>query len=492
LNLAIALNFMKRATRTHRPNGSAQRSESVLAADPFATDLFAASGAVSAAAKVHRIEPHPEPDLTIAWHSRLKRVTPGQAQLSQALAGFPGDFSLQSVARVIARYTRKPLEEIVVKMAYLCEVEFAAKSLEIESGTSMFASWMLEPAAVPVTVEIDASFSAAIIDRLLGGEGSMPESLRALSPIERAVLEFLFLRLTRELNQEVGEPVFRLTGLTGTAPEWLQPAQRQSENTELSRGLVVAFGIHIAATQGFVRLFLPVETLDAIKGTRKLLKRDDAVSGPSERLKRYARIAPEVSLVLVVGQTELTFSELRQLECGDVIIVGRPFVRLQDGGLAGKARLRLGEGEGVIVNGRLSAPHLRDNETVDAGKESGSTGATNSIHLVVEAMTGSAVDMTEKTAEQIKIVEEAPDEEAVGEGAAVLENLLLNVQVELATRRFRIDELSQLRAGQLVDLGCQATDPVNLLVDGRRIARGELVDIEGRLGVRVTEIADSI
>jgi type III secretion system YscQ/HrcQ family protein len=482
---------MKRATRTHRPNGSAQRSESVLAADPFATDLFAASGAVSAAAKTHKIEPAQEPDLTIAWHSRLPRVTPRQALLSQALAGFPDDFSLQSVARLIARYTQKPLEEIVVKMAYLCEAEFAAKSLGIESGASMFASWIVEPAARPVTVEMDVNFSVAIIDRLLGGDGSMPESLRALSPIERAVLEFLYLRLTRELNQEVGEPVFRLTGLTDTAPEWLQPGQRRSENPELSRGLVVAFALHVAATQGFARMFLPVETLDSIKGLRKLLG-DDAVSGQPERLKRYARIAPEVSLAVVVGQTELTFSELRQLECGDVMIVGQPSVRWLEGGLAGKARLRLGEGEGVIVNGRLTAPRLQDSEGGEAEKGAAITTATTSIHLVVEAVTGGAVDMTETMAEQVKIIEEAQDEEPAGQGAGVLENLLLNVQVELAARRFRMDELSQLRSGRIVDLGCQATDPVNLLVDGRRIARGELVDIEGRLGVRVTEIADSI
>jgi type III secretion protein Q len=45
-----------------------------------------------------------------------------------------------------------------------------------------------------------------------------------------------------------------------------------------------------------------------------------------------------------------------------------------------------------------------------------------------------------------------------------------------------------LRVNQILDLGCKATDPVDLIVDGRRIARGELVDIEGRLGVRITQV----
>jgi type III secretion system YscQ/HrcQ family protein len=482
---------MKRVTRTHRPNGSAQRSESVLTADPFATDLFAASGVVSAAAKA-KIEAPQEPYSTPAWHTRLKRVTSRQALLSQALAGFPRAFSLQSVARVMARYTKKPLEEMALRLAYLCEVEFAARPLEIESGSSIFASWMLEPAASPIAVEMDVSFSAAIIDRLLGGEGSMPESLRALSPIERAVFEFLLLSLTRELNQEVDEPVFRLTEITDMPPEWLQSGQRQSEGPGLSRGLVVAYSIRIATTQGFARMFLPLETLESIKATPKLLTRSDSVTGQSERLKRFAQIAPEVSLALVVGHTELTLGELRQLECGDVMIVGQPFVRLRDGQLAGKLRLRMGESEGVMVSGHVAAPPLRDNHMDGAAEGPAITRATDSIHFAVEAMTGSAIDMVEKMAEDIKKEEASQDEEVTGEGVSVLENLLLNVQVELAARRFRMDELSQLRPGQIVNLGCQATDPVNLLVDGRRIARGELVDIEGQLGVRVIETADSL
>src|SRR5205085_8388152 len=98
-----------------------------------------------------------------------------------------------------------------------------------------------------------------------------------------------------------------------------------------------------------------------------------------------------------------------------------------------------------------------------------------SIHMIVEAITRSAIVMTEKRAEQVEKEEAAPDEEVMSEGATVLENLLLNLQVELAARRFTIDELSHLHSGQIIDLGCQATDPVNLLVDGRRIARGELV-----------------
>ena len=76
-----------------------------------------------------------------------------------------------------------------------------------------------------------------------------------------------------------------------------------------------------------------------------------------------------------------------------------------------------------------------------------------------------------------------------GEEGEALGGLLLTLRVQMAARRARLEELSQLRVGQVLPLGRTASDPVDLVIDGRRIAEGELVEIEGSLGVRVTEIA---
>jgi type III secretion system YscQ/HrcQ family protein len=84
-----------------------------------------------------------------------------------------------------------------------------------------------------------------------------------------------------------------------------------------------------------------------------------------------------------------------------------------------------------------------------------------------------------------KEVEENVD---AAEGALALDELLLTVRVELGARRISLDELARMRAGQVLELGCRATDPVELIAEDRRIARGELVDIEGRLGVRITQL----
>ncbi len=75
------------------------------------------------------------------------------------------------------------------------------------------------------------------------------------------------------------------------------------------------------------------------------------------------------------------------------------------------------------------------------------------------------------------------------------ENLELLLNVELpATIRFgqkqmRLQEIMQLTAGAVIDLDREVQEPVELLVDGRVIARGEAVIVDGNFGLRITELA---
>jgi flagellar motor switch protein FliN/FliY len=41
----------------------------------------------------------------------------------------------------------------------------------------------------------------------------------------------------------------------------------------------------------------------------------------------------------------------------------------------------------------------------------------------------------------------------------------------------------------VVDLDRQVKDPIDVLLDGRLVARGEVVVLNGNYGVRVTEVA---
>ncbi|MFP6701022.1 MAG: FliM/FliN family flagellar motor switch protein [Planctomycetaceae bacterium] len=62
------------------------------------------------------------------------------------------------------------------------------------------------------------------------------------------------------------------------------------------------------------------------------------------------------------------------------------------------------------------------------------------------------------------------------------------VSIELGTARLDDDSLAQLDTGSLVTLDRHTDDPIDILVEGRLFARGELLVIEKELAVRIVEL----
>ncbi|MCC7106043.1 MAG: flagellar motor switch protein FliN [Chloroflexi bacterium] len=77
-----------------------------------------------------------------------------------------------------------------------------------------------------------------------------------------------------------------------------------------------------------------------------------------------------------------------------------------------------------------------------------------------------------------------------GEGAGIdlLLDVALQVSVELGRARMTIGEVLGLRAGSVVELDKLAGEPADILVNGTLIARGEVVVVDEKFGVRVIEI----
>ncbi len=64
----------------------------------------------------------------------------------------------------------------------------------------------------------------------------------------------------------------------------------------------------------------------------------------------------------------------------------------------------------------------------------------------------------------------------------------LEVTVELGRIRMLIKDVLDLASGSIVELDRVAGEPVDLLVNGRLVAKGEVVVIEDNFGIRITEI----
>jgi flagellar motor switch protein FliN/FliY len=64
----------------------------------------------------------------------------------------------------------------------------------------------------------------------------------------------------------------------------------------------------------------------------------------------------------------------------------------------------------------------------------------------------------------------------------------LNVSLRFGQRRLPLSEVLELASGSIVELDRTVNEPVELYLDGKLIARGEAVIVDGNYGLRVTEI----
>ena len=87
---------------------------------------------------------------------------------------------------------------------------------------------------------------------------------------------------------------------------------------------------------------------------------------------------------------------------------------------------------------------------------------------------------------------------AIGEAAPIgpapvgdlrrLSAVPVDLSVEMGRTRMTVGETLELRQGSIITLNRMAGEPVDLLVNGTAIARGEVVVIDEQFGLRVTEV----
>jgi flagellar motor switch protein FliN/FliY len=70
----------------------------------------------------------------------------------------------------------------------------------------------------------------------------------------------------------------------------------------------------------------------------------------------------------------------------------------------------------------------------------------------------------------------------------LLADVELSVTVELGRVRLKVKDLLRLVEGSVVELDRAAGAPVDVLVNGSIVARGDVVVVDDELGVRITEL----
>ena len=73
----------------------------------------------------------------------------------------------------------------------------------------------------------------------------------------------------------------------------------------------------------------------------------------------------------------------------------------------------------------------------------------------------------------------------------LLSSIPVRLSVEVGSTSLRLAEIMDLAEGSVVELDRNADDLLDILVNGALIARGEVVQVNGRYGIRVVDVANA-
>jgi flagellar motor switch protein FliN/FliY len=102
----------------------------------------------------------------------------------------------------------------------------------------------------------------------------------------------------------------------------------------------------------------------------------------------------------------------------------------------------------------------------------------------------------EKTAQvnpaEFKQFETTPATKAFSNTLGNLMDVPVEMRVELGRASMTIKEILSLGEGSIIELDKLAGDTVDIYVNNKMIAKGEVVVIDENFGIRITEILDSV
>ncbi|WP_223635298.1 type III secretion system cytoplasmic ring protein SctQ [Corallococcus sp. EGB] len=428
--------------------------------------------------------PAPAPAPVAPWRpfafTNLEKVSRSQGKLAEQLRWLtPNAGTLDTVCARL-----KALFDVDVRLSVESAQARPMTELRRFLGDPSFLA-VLAPGALKgrVILEIELSLAHSAVDLLLGGAGETV-GLRPLTDIEEGVMGYVVLEALKELvpGLQPGVPRPRLDGVARGVDE--VSARLGEDGPMLAVHLNAVLGSH----RGIVRLVVPSAVLEAAEpAVESAQRREHRLADMRAHGRRLSAIRDW--LRAEIGVAELSAQDLASLRVKDVLLLDMLSAR-PDRGEPGTAQLRLGLGrtghlaaEVFVDGGRYRA---RITEIIPGepgnpqGGEPGSSGGgqeenedfTNPELGVPPELEGAALDDANNR-----------------EGSDLLSDLPLQVAVELARVPITAEQVVGLRTGQVIDLRRGAGEPVDLSVNGKVVARGELVELDGQLGVRIIHLS---
>jgi flagellar motor switch protein FliM len=347
-------------------------------------------------------------------------------------------------------------------------------------------------------LEVDIGLAHWAIDTLLGGTGEAV-GLRPLTDIEEGVMTFVVLETLKALSPSLDSDLPKLR-LESVAPSLDEAIAVVSEEENLAVvQLKALFGGHT----GYVRIFVP-ESVLAVAGPPPdaPVRRHRRAADAQAHASRLSNV--KVWLRAEIGQVEISSGDLAQLRERDVVLVDGLTAR-PDQGQGGTAKLRMGLGRTGYLDAELGVENERFQARLTGfvlGEPPPPGGPIEGgDEAEAAADEGGDAQHDESSDEERSLGDDALDEstnpgggradmeDAQAEGADLLNDIPLQIAVEIGRLPITAEEVVGLKVGHVFDLNRQVGEPLDLSVNGKVVARGELVEIEGNLGIRIVSLA---
>ncbi|MFC4103558.1 flagellar motor switch protein FliM [Paenibacillus xanthanilyticus] len=207
-----------------------------------------------------------------------------------------------------------------------------------------------EPLEGRMVLEVHPNVAFAMVDRLLGGQGTAPSKIHSLTEIETTIMERIFGR-TLESLQEAWKTVIdispRMEALE-TNPQFMQIV---SPNETIA---LISLSTKIGDTTGMINLCIPHVVIEPIMSRLSVhhwFVSQKKTRAPEEVEVLKSRVSKaKLSIVAELGQSSINIQEFLGLSVGDVIALNKPITagldikvgdKLKYIGSAGSIRERL-------------------------------------------------------------------------------------------------------------------------------------------------------
>ncbi len=310
-----------------------------------------------------------------------------------------------------------------------------------------------------VLCEVHPRLAGVLFDRALGGEASADtvELFGPLGDAERGVLAYVAARLLAA----AGGGDWRLAAVLTEAE-----AARALFDEE-GEALVWSLDVRLGDLRAGARCWL-------LGGARA----GEARLG-GEALVRWRRLPLEAAIV--AGQAALGGAELAELRPGDVLVLDHCGMEYGESGWSGEAEMVLRGARRTRWTGRVEEGTFTVERVLRAPEPPCGSG---------RRIEGESMDQEQSREDEVS-VSEAPDGAVdMEEALAAAGDAPVTIGVEIARFTLALEEVAALRPGEIVATGRPVGEQVVLRVGEQAVAVGELVDVEGEVGVRILRIGD--